>query len=44
MGQIGVRLGVDLLHGKKPADALTQMTPKLITRDNVGSYRGWTDH
>ena len=44
MGQIGVRLGIDLLNGKKPAQPLVQMTPKLITRDNVSSYTGWTDH
>lgn len=43
MGQIGLHYGVDLLAGKKPP-ALTQMMPKLVTRDNVGQYRGWTDH
>ena len=44
MGQIGVKLGVALLQGQKPAEMLTQLTPKLVTRDNVDSYRGWTDH
>ena len=44
MGQIGVRLGAAILQGKKPAQTLTQMAPKLITRDNVSGYTGWTDH
>ena len=44
MGQIGVHLGADLLAGKKPANPLVQLAPKLVTRDNVGSYKGWTDH
>ncbi len=44
MGQIGVKLGATLLQGQKPAQTLVQMTPKLVTRDNVGSYKGWTDH
>jgi ribose transport system substrate-binding protein len=44
MGQIAVRTGAGLLDGKKPAQEITQMTPKLVTRDNVASYTGWTDH
>ena len=44
MGEIAVQQGADLLNGKKPAQPITQMTPKLITRDNVGQYTGWTDH
>ena len=44
MGQIGVHLGADLLAGKKPANPLMELAPKLVTRDNVGSYKGWTDH
>ncbi len=44
MGQIAVREGAALLNGQKPAQEVTQMTPKLITRDNVSQYTGWTDH
>ena len=44
MGQIAVREGAALVNGQKPAQQVTQMTPKLITRDNVASYTGWTDH
>ena len=44
MGQLGVRLGADILKGNKPAQTLVQMAPKLITRDNVSGYTGWTDH
>ena len=44
MGQIAVRQGAALLNGQKPAQQITQMTPKLITRENYASYTGWTDH
>jgi ribose transport system substrate-binding protein len=42
MAQQAVVIGNDLLNDKKPAEAVTQLTPKLITRDNVGSYTGWS--
>jgi ribose transport system substrate-binding protein len=42
MAQQAVVIGNDLLNDKKPAEAVTQLTPKLITRDNVGSYSGWS--
>ena len=42
MAQQAVVIGNDLLNDKKPADAVTQLTPKLITRDNIGSYTGWS--
>ena len=44
MGEIAVRQGAGLLNGQKPPQDVTQMTPKLITRDNVNQYTGWTDH
>ena len=44
MGEIAIQQGNDLLNGKKPAQPVTLMTPKLITRDNVSQYTGWTDH
>jgi ribose transport system substrate-binding protein len=42
MAQQAVVIGNDLLNDKKPAEAVTQLTPKLITRDNIGSYSGWS--
>ncbi|MGO4386921.1 ABC transporter substrate-binding protein [Microvirga sp. 2YAF29] len=42
MAQLGVRLGNDALNGKKPANTLTLMPSKLITRENVGQYQGWS--
>lgn len=41
MAEIGVRLGYDIMNGKQPEERLTLVPPKLITRDNVGEYRGW---
>ncbi|WP_321788766.1 ABC transporter substrate-binding protein [Paraburkholderia sp. J94] len=42
MAQTAVEVGYGIMNGKKPADPMIQMTPALITRDNVGSYKGWT--
>ncbi|WP_408583282.1 ABC transporter substrate-binding protein [Paraburkholderia tropica] len=42
MAQTAVQVGYDIMNGKKPANPMIQMTPALITRDNVGSYKGWT--
>lgn len=42
MAQTAVEVGNDILNDKAPADAVTLLTPKLITRDNVGSYSGWS--
>jgi ribose transport system substrate-binding protein len=42
MGKLAVEIGDGLLNGKKPADQMTLMQSKLVTRDNVGSYPGWT--
>ena len=42
MAQTAVNIGNDLLNDKAPAEAVTLLTPKLITRDNVGSYSGWS--
>jgi ribose transport system substrate-binding protein len=41
MAQQAVVVGNDILNGKKPAEAVTLLTPKLITRDNIGDYKGW---
>lgn len=42
MAQIAVQTGVDIMNGKKPADPMILMESKLITRDNIGEYQGWS--
>jgi ribose transport system substrate-binding protein len=42
MAQLAVQTGVDIMNGKKPENAMILMESKLITRDNVGDYKGWT--
>ncbi|HEY5894848.1 MAG TPA: ABC transporter substrate-binding protein [Chthoniobacterales bacterium] len=42
MAQKAVQIGYDAMNGKKPEQPLTLIPVKLITRDNVGSYVGWT--
>jgi ribose transport system substrate-binding protein len=41
MAELGVRLGNDLLNGKKPEQAVILIPSKLVTRENVGEYKGW---
>ncbi|WP_338568362.1 ABC transporter substrate-binding protein [Pseudomonas canadensis] len=42
MAQTAVNVGNDILNDKAPAEAVTLLTPKLITRDNVANYSGWS--
>ncbi|WP_028225657.1 ABC transporter substrate-binding protein [Paraburkholderia ferrariae] len=42
MAQTAVDVGYGIMNGKKPANPLIEMMPQLITRDNVGSYKGWS--
>ena len=42
MARKAVQIGVDLLNGKEPAQKVTLIPSKLITRDNVKDYKGWT--
>src|ERR1700741_2365438 len=42
MAQTAVEVGVDVLGGKKPAEDTILIPTKLITRDNVNEYQGWT--
>ncbi|KAF2407401.1 ABC transporter substrate-binding protein [Pseudomonas antarctica] len=42
MAQTAVNVGNDMLNDKAPAEAVTLLTPKLITRDNVATYSGWS--
>jgi len=42
MAQTAVNVGNDILNDQAPAEAVTLLTPKLITRDNVATYSGWS--
>jgi len=42
MAQKAVQVGYDLLQGKKPEQTTILIPAELITRDNVGQYKGWT--
>ena len=42
MGKLGVKLGYDIMGGKKPETPVMLMESKLITRDNVAQYPGWS--
>jgi len=37
-----LELGAGILSGKKPAQSVILLEPKLITSENVGQYKGWT--
>ena len=34
-------IGYNEFEGKKPEQTLTLIPVKLITKENVGSYKGW---
>jgi ribose transport system substrate-binding protein len=42
MGKLGVKTGYDIMNGKKRETAILLLEPKLVTRDNVGQYPGWS--
>ncbi|GLH80278.1 sugar ABC transporter substrate-binding protein [Bradyrhizobium sp. SSBR45G] len=42
MARRAVQIGVSILNGQKPASTVELLPSKLITRDNVGEYKGWT--
>ncbi|MBV9538268.1 MAG: ABC transporter substrate-binding protein [Acidisphaera sp.] len=42
MARMAVQVGVKILNGQKPEHDVTLMDSKLITRDNIGDYKGWT--
>jgi len=44
MGKLAVQVGTQIMNGKRPAQKTTLMAPRLITRDNVADYVGWTQH
>ncbi len=41
MTEKAVEIGYNILQGKKPEKVMTLIPVKLITRDNVGEYKGW---
>ncbi len=42
MAQLATQIGIDLLNGKKPEQQVTLLPSKLVTRENVADYKGWT--
>ncbi len=42
MAQKAVAVGMEILNGKKPAQPMILIPSNLITRDNVGGYKGWS--
>lgn len=42
MAQLAVKLGNDAMNGKKPENTVTLMPSKLVTRENVNQYQGWS--
>ena len=41
LAQKGVEIGTEILQGKKPEQLVTLVPSKLVTRENVGDYKGW---
>lgn len=44
MAQNAVQVGYDIMNGKKPENPIVLMDSKLITRDNIGEYKGWSSN
>jgi ribose transport system substrate-binding protein len=44
MAQMAVEIGYGIMNGKKPEKTEILMPSKLVTRDNVKDYAGWTSH
>ncbi len=42
MAEEAVKIGDDIIHGKKPKEELTLIPVGLITKENVDRYAGWT--
>jgi ribose transport system substrate-binding protein len=42
MARLAVQEGVELLNGRKPEKDPLLMDSKLVTRENVAEYKGWT--
>jgi ribose transport system substrate-binding protein len=44
MAQMAVEIGNGILNGKKPDKQEILMDSKLVTRDNIKDYKGWSSH
>lgn len=44
MARRAVQIGVGLLDGQKPASTVELLPSKLVTRDNIADYKGWTSN
>ena len=44
MARLAVQQGVKLLNGQKLDNDVLLMNSKLVTRDNVNDYKGWSSH
>ena len=42
IAQKAVEVGYEIMNGKKPAEPMILLPSTLITRDNVGDYKGWS--
>ncbi len=42
MGKLAVEIGNGIMNGKKPENPMVLIPSKLVTRDNVAEYAGWT--
>ena len=39
--KVSAETAIDIINGKKPANPLILIPSTLVTRDNVGEYKGW---
>jgi len=44
MARRAVQIGVGLLNGQKPGSTVELLPSKLVTRDNIAEYKGWTSN
>jgi ribose transport system substrate-binding protein len=42
MAQQAVSVGYDIMNGKKPSNPTILLPSTLVTRENVGAYKGWS--
>ena len=42
MGKLAAEIGYGIMNGKKPETAMVLMPSKLVTRENVAEYPGWS--
>ena len=44
IAQKGVEIGYGIMNGTKPENPMVLLPSTLVTRDNVGEYKGWASH